>query len=137
MRTYMTIYIPELDILDTISKEIISIDIDNPFKIHNRTEDYYKVEPYIYISGCLASAISKKQLNNLNYECQIINDTEYISNLLENDFKIMSAFLDKIAAVVTYTGDCEKYQGEEIAIKKMIEYAENLKGICKNKLESL
>lgn len=141
MKTYLTIYVPELDILKTISREITSIDTSSFF--NDRGKEYYKVEPYIYTSdGLIATHISKNDFNNINndnYESQIISDFDRVNCLLEEDFDISyfcHSYLNNIAITVSYIGDCEEYIGEKIAIERMKEYAENLKEICVNKLAS-
>ena len=136
MKTNMTIFVPELNILETVSKEILKLDIDNPFVVNGKSEEYFNVEPFVYTEGGnFATAISKKQLDNFNiYNSFVINDSQKLADILENEFKInLFCSLNVSSLVVTYSGDCEEYQGEKIAIKKMIEYAENLKQLCINK----
>jgi len=136
MKTYMTVFIPELEIMHTAIKDIIKIDSDNPFKISGKKDNYYRVDPYLYSNnGHIIDAISKKQLKNLNtYESVIVINSEYLSDILELEFNILYHQLDNIGVIVTYTGDCDEYDGEQIAINTMIEYAVELKAICENRV---
>jgi len=132
MKTYMTIFIPELEIMKTVSKDIIKIDLDNPFKVSGKKDNYYKVDPYLYSNnGHIIDAINEKQLKNLNhYESVIIVNGEYLSDILELEFNTLYHQLNNIGVIVTYTGDCDEYDGEQIAVSKMIAYASELKAIC-------
>jgi len=132
MKTYMTVFIPELNIMKTVSKDIVKIDLDNPFKVSGKKDNYYRVDPYLYSNnGHVIDAISEKQLKNLNtYERVIIANGEYLSDILELEFNILYHQLDKIGVIVTYTGDCDNYEGEQISISKIIAYANELKAIC-------
>jgi len=136
MKTYMTVFIPELEIMKTISKDIVKIDLNIPFTVSGRKDNYYRVEPYLYSNnGHIIDAISEKQLKNLNtYESVIIANGEYLSDILELEFNILYHQLDNIGVIVTYTGDCDNYEGEQIAINKMIAYANELKEICENRI---
>jgi len=136
MKTYMTLFIPELEIMKTISKDIIKIDLDNPFKVYEKSDNYYKVDPYLYSNnGHIIDAISEKQLKNLNiYESKVIADGGYLSDILESEFNILYHQLNNIGIVVTYTGDCDNYEGKKIAVSKMIAYANELKAICENRI---
>lgn len=136
MKTYMTIFVPELDIMHTISKDITKIDLDNPFKIYGESDNYYKVEPYLYSTGgYLVDTVSKTQLDDLDvYRSVIITDTERLKDILEDEMNILYHQLDNIGIIVTYTGDCNEYDGEQIAISKMIEYAVELKKMCLNRI---
>jgi len=132
----MTVFIPELEIMKTISKDIVKIDLNIPFTVSGRKDNYYRVEPYLYSNnGHIIDAISEKQLKNLNtYESVIIANGEYLSDILELEFNILYHQLDNIGVIVTYTGDCDNYEGEQIAINKMIAYANELKEICENRI---
>ena len=136
MKTYMTVFIPELNIMKTVNKDIIKIDLDNPFKVSGKKDNYYRVDPYLYSNnGYIIDAISEKQLKNLNtYESVIIANGEYLSDILESEFNILYHQLDNIGVIVTYTGDCDEYDGEQIAINKMIAYANELKEICEKRI---
>ena len=132
----MTIFIPELNIMKTVIKDIVSIDLDNPFKISGKKDNYYRVDPYLYSNnGRIYDSISEKQLKNLNtYESVIIANGEYLSDILELEFNILYHQLDNIGVIVTYTGDCDNYDGERIAISKLIAYANELKEICEDRI---
>lgn len=136
MKTYMTVFIPELDIMHTISKDIVKIDLDNPFKVYGygKSDNYYKVDPYLYSSGgYIIDTISKTQLDDLGtYKSVIIIDTERLRDILEDEMNILYHQLNNIGVIVTYTGDCNEYDGEQIAINKMIKYAVELKKMCLN-----
>ena len=70
-------------------------------------------------------------MKNLNhYESVIIVNGEYLSDILELEFNILYHQLDNIGVIVTYTGNCDNYEGEKIAVSKMIAYASELKAIC-------
>jgi len=135
MKTYMTVFIPELNIMHTVSKDIIEIDFDNPFKVYGESDNYYTVDPYLYsTSGYIIDTISKTQLDDLNvYKSNIVTDMEHLGNILEDEMNILYHQLNNIGVIVTYTGDCDEYDGEQIAINKMIEYAVELKKICLNR----
>jgi len=134
MKTYMTVFIPELEIMKTVSKDIIKIDLNNPFTVSGREDNYYRVNPYLYSNnGHIIDAISEKQLKNLNtYESKVIANGEYLSDILE--FNILYHQLDNIGVIVTYTGDCDNYEGKKIAVSKMIAYANELKAICEKRV---
>ena len=136
MKTYMTIFIPELNIMKTVIKDIVSIDLDNPFKISGKKDNYYRVDPYLYFNnGHIIDAISEKQLKNLNhYESVIIANSEHLSDILELEFHVLYSQLDNIGVIVTYAGDCDNYEGEKIAVSKMIAYANELKVICEKRV---
>lgn len=135
MKTYMTVFIPELDIMHTISKDIVKIDLDNPFKVYEKSDNYYKVDPYLYSTGgYIIDTISKTQLDDLDaYKSVIITDVDRLRDILEDEMNILYHQLNNIGVIVTYTGDCDEYDGEQIAINKMIEYAVELKKICLNR----
>jgi len=136
MKTYMTVFIPELEIMKTVSKDIIKIDLDNPFKISGKKDNYYRVDPYLYFNnGHIIDAISEKQLKNLNhYESVIIANSEHLSDILELEFHVLYSQLDNIGVIVTYAGDCDNYEGEKIAVSKMIAYVNELKAICEKRI---
>jgi len=131
----MTVFIPELNIVHTVSKDITKIDLDNPFKVYGKSDDYYKVDPYLYSSdGYIVDTISKTQLDDLNvYRSSIITDIKRLGDILEDEMNILYHQLDNIGVIVTYTGDCNEYGGEQIAINTMIEYAVELKKMCFNR----
>ena len=133
MKTYLTVFIPELNIMETVNKDIVSINLDNPFKVRDKKDNYYKVDPYLYFNnGYIIDAISEKQLKSLNtYESTIISG-DRLSDILELEFHILYSQIDNIGAIVTYTGDCDNYEGENIAVSKMIVYANELIEICAN-----
>jgi len=135
MKTYMTVFIPELNIMHTVSKDIIEIDFDNPFKVHGKSDNYYTVNPYLYSTGgYIIDTISKAQLDDLNvYKSSIVTDMEHLGNILEDEMNILYHQLNNIGVIVTYTGDCNEYDGEQIAINTMIEYVVELKKICLNR----
>jgi len=136
MKTYMTVFIPELNIMKTVRKDIAKIDLDNPFKISGKKDNYYRVNPYLYSNnGHIIDTISEKQLKNLNtYESAIIANGEYLSDILESEFNILYSQLDSIGVIVAYTGNCDNYDGEKIAVSKMIAYANELKVICEKRI---
>ena len=136
MKTYMTVFIPELNIMKTVRKDIAKIDLDNPFKISGKKDNYYRVNPYLYSNnGHIIDTISEKQLKNLNtYESAIIANGEYLSDILESEFNILYSQLDSIGVIVAYTGNCDNYDGEKIAVSKMIAYANELKAICEKRI---
>ena len=135
MKTYMTVFIPELNIMKTVRKDIAKIDLDNPFKISGKKDNYYRVNPYLYSNnGHIIDTISEKQLKNLNtYESAIIANGGYLSDILELEFNILYHQLENIGVIVTYTGDCVNYEGARIAVRKMIAYANEIKAICENR----
>jgi len=132
MKTYMTVFIPELNIMHTVSKNIVEIDLDNPFKVYGKSDNYYKVDPYLYSTGgYIIDTISKTQLDDLNvYRSSIITDMKHLVDILEDEMNILYHQLDNIGVIVTYTGDCDEYEGEQIAIDTMIKYAVTLKKMC-------
>ena len=74
-------------------------------------------------------------MKNLNtYKSSIITNSECLSDILELEFNILYHQLDNIGVIITYTGDCDNYEGERIAVSKMIAYTNELKVICANRI---
>jgi hypothetical protein len=126
----MTIFIPHINILKTICRDIDKIDKEKPFILG--AKEYYKVDPFCFSNdGNVVTALNNKQLENFNtYQSSVITDTETIFHILENDFDITCQDQDVIAMVTVFNGDCDEYIGERVVIDKMIEYLDNLKSIC-------
>ena len=74
-------------------------------------------------------------MKNLNtYESKVIADGGYLSDILESEFNILYHQLDNIGVIVAFTVDCDNYDGEKIAVSKMIAYVNELKAICENRI---
>lgn len=130
MKTYMSIFIPQINILKTICRDIEEIDKENPFILGSKK--HYNVKPFCFANdGNIMTALTDNQLKKFNtYQSSIITDTETILHILENDFDIIFQEQDIIAVIITFNGDCDKYIGEHMAIDKMIEYLDYLKNLC-------
>lgn len=129
MKTHMSIFVPQLNILKTVSMDIKDIDKDNPFELGSKK--YYKVEPYCFTSGGgIITAIAENQLAKFEtYQSSVITDTESILHIF-GWFDIMCQDTDLIASITVFNGYCDRYEGEQIAVDKMVEYLDNLKSIC-------
>lgn len=132
MKTYRTIFIPQINILKTICRDIEEVDRENPFLLGMKK--HYNVKPFCFaIGGNIVTALTDNQLEKFNiYQSSITTDTANILNILENDFDIICQETDIIATIITFNGDCDKYIGESMARDKMVEYLDNLKTLCLN-----
>ena len=128
---YLTIFIPELNILKTTSGDFKFKEDRFKIKECGVPTEFHSVEPYCMSVSGLVTAIKDKNCGKYIHTNTI--DIDSVFHMMESYFDITLYGGFNYASIVAYNGDeLKQYDGENIAIENSKKYFSEMLNMCNN-----